>query len=86
MMKKIVSFLSIIILIILTYIVSYKITLKDNYHNFLNILTYKYNKNKDYKIDFISLYIVFFRSSKGGFNANDLCCIKNSQLTSVTKE
>lgn len=68
MMKKIVSFLSIIILIILTYIVSYKITLKDNYHSFLNILTYKYNKNKDYKIDFISLYIKNLKNKKHFLN------------------
>ena len=67
-MKKIVSFLSIIILIILTYIVSYKITLKDNYHSFLNILTYKYNKNKDYKIDFISLYIKNLKNKKHFLN------------------
>lgn len=67
-MKKIVSFLSIIFLITLTYIVSYKITLKDDYHSFLNILTYKYNKNKDYKIDFISLYIKNLKNKKHFLN------------------
>ena len=58
-MKKIIIIITLISLISLSIVVNSKIILKKNYLNFLNLITFKFNKQDilDYKIDFVSLYI-----------------------------
>ncbi len=56
-MKKIISIILIIILISLALTISYKVELKKDYFSSINHLLFKFNKNNNYKIDFISFYI-----------------------------
>lgn len=56
-MKRIISIILIIILISLVLTISYKVELQKDYFSSINYLLFKFNKNNNYKIDFISLYI-----------------------------
>ena len=56
-MKRIISIILIIILISLVLTISYKVELQKDYFSSINHLLFKFNKNNNYKIDFISLYI-----------------------------
>lgn len=56
-MKRVISIILIIILISLVLTISYKVELQKDYFSSINYLLFKFNKNNNYKIDFISLYI-----------------------------
>ena len=56
-MKRIISIILIIILISLVLTISYKVEFQKDYFSSINYLLFKFNKNNNYKIDFISLYI-----------------------------
>ena len=63
-MKKIYTSI-ILILLGLTIYLSYTITLKNNYQDFIHLIANKFTKEKyNYNIDLVSIYITKIKSNK----------------------
>ena len=65
--KNIIITIIFLVLISITFYISYTFNLGDINSNFIHLITHKFNGKVDYKIDFIDIYIKAFTSSNENY-------------------